>query len=130
MLLDEQKLRAEFAASEALQAEFADDCDAFVALKKHEHQVVKQDEQRARHRASRPRDDEIDEAALKQEFAASKKLQNEFSAGGVDAFVAFKRADASGKIRKSVFGVVSSEMASKAETTSVAPGQSQKKMRS
>lgn len=95
-MIDERKLKEEFAASKDLQAEFGN-VESFVALRRHENEVAGKAARRDWRRASRPQDVKIDEAKLQTEFAASKKLQDEFS--GVDAFLAFKRAEASGRIQ-------------------------------
>lgn len=95
-MIDEIKLKEEFAASEDLQAEFSN-VESFVALRRHENEVAGKAARRIQRRASRPQDVKIDEAKLRAEFVASKNLQDEFS--GVDSYLAFKRAEASGRVR-------------------------------
>ena len=96
--LDEAKLKAEFESSEDLQAEFGNDIKACVSFRRAEAQG------RIRGRLGGVKSSEFgsgaaakDEEALRQEFDASEDLKNEF--GDVDAYLAFKRAEASGRTK-------------------------------
>lgn len=120
-MLDEKKLREEFEASRDLQIEFGDDFSAFFALAKHEDSVRKKNERRARHRANRPRDIEVDEPMLRKEFSASAALKSEFG-NDVDLFLTFKRGEGKGMVKKFESNCVGSQPSPKAEETS-APGQ-------
>ena len=117
-MVNEQELRTEFEGSKDLQIEFGDDFRAYFALAKHEDEIAKRDERRARHR-ERKTETKVDEAALKAEFAASAALQSEFGSD-VNLFLKFKEGEAENMVRTFENNCVGSASAPKAEETSAA----------
>lgn len=98
-MVNEVELRKEFEENKDLQVEFGDDFGAFFALKKHEDSIRKQDERRDRRRANRPRDVEVDEDKLRHTFETTESIRDQFS--GIDAFIAYEKALAAGRVRMS-----------------------------